>query len=264
MATNNQKPTTDDRRPTTDGRLPNKVEILGCNVDKIDMDETLQKIGDFIQSGNPHHIITLNAEIIYKAQSDPKLKTIINEADLVTPDGSGVVWASKYLNSPMPERVTGIDLTQNLAELASKKGWTLYLYGGAPSVAEVAAQNLQIKHPELKIAGTCHGYITEAEEQNLLKDITEKRPDILLVALGAPKQEFWIKKHQKTLQTSVCIGVGGSLDVIAGRVKRAPVFFQRAGLEWLYRLIKEPHRIGRMMALPKFAILVRLKGKGQK
>ena len=240
-----------------------KVDILGCNVDRIGMDQTLQKIAEFIQSRKPHHIITLNAEIIYKAQSDPRLKEIINEADIVTPDGSGVVWASKHLNAPVPERVTGIDLTLKLTELAPKKGWTFYFYGGAPSVAETAAQNLQKKYNGIKIVGTCHGYITEAEKQNLLEDIKQKQPDILLVALGAPGQEFWIKDHQKTLQVPVCIGVGGSLDVIAGRVKRAPLFLQKSGLEWLYRLLKEPHRIGRMTALPKFTVLVRLKGKKQ-
>jgi len=240
-----------------------KVDILGCNVDRLDMDETLQKIEGFIQSGKSNHIITLNAEIIYKAQSDPKLKEIINEADLVTPDGSGVVWASKYLNAPVPERVTGIDLTLKLVELASKKDWTFYFYGGAPSVAEAAAQSLQEKHKGLKIAGTCHGYINEAEKQNLLEDIREKKPDILLVALGAPGQEFWIKDHQEMIQVPVCIGVGGSFDVIAGRVQRAPEYLQKVGMEWFYRLIKEPHRIGRMMALPKFTMLVRLKGKKQ-
>jgi len=238
-----------------------KVDILGCHIDRLDMNETLQKIEEFIQSGKPNHIITLNAEIIYKAQSDPKLKEIINNADLVTPDGSGVVWASKYLNAPVPERVTGIDLTLKLAELAPKKGWTFYFYGGAPSVAETAAKNLQNKHKGLRVVGTCHGYITEAEKQNLLEDIRKKKPDVLLVALGAPGQEFWIKDHQKTIQVPVCIGVGGSLDVIAGKVKRAPIYIQKAGLEWLYRLIKEPHRIGRMAALPKFTISVRLKGK---
>lgn len=240
-----------------------KVDILGCNVDRLGMDETLQKIEGFVQSGKPNHIITLNAEIIYKAQSDPRLKEIINEADLVTPDGSGVVWASKYLNAPVPERVTGIDLTLKLMELASKKGWTFYFYGGAPSVAETAAQNLQKKHKGLKIVGISHGYISETEKQNLLEDIKEKKPDILLVALGAPGQEFWIKDHQKAIQVPVCIGVGGSFDVIAGKFKRAPEYLQKAGLEWLYRLIKEPHRIGRMAALPKFTLLVKLKGRKQ-
>ena len=240
-----------------------KVDILGCNVDRIGMDETLEKIEGFIQSGKPNHIITLNAEIIYKAQSDPKLREIINNADLVTPDGSGVVWASRHLNAPVPERVTGIDLTLKLAELASKKGWTFYFYGGAPSVAENAAKSLQKKHKGLKMVGTSHGYITEIEKQNLLEDIKKKQPDILLVALGAPGQEFWIKDHQKYIKVPVCIGVGGSLDVIAGKAKRAPMYLQKAGLEWLYRLIKEPHRIGRMTALPKFTMLVRLKGKRQ-
>lgn len=240
-----------------------KVDILGCKVDRIDMDGALQKIEEFIHSGKPHHIITLNAEIIHRAQSDPKLKQIINEADLVTPDGSGVVWAANYLGAPVPERVTGIDLTLKLTEVAAKKGWTFYYYGGAPTVAETAAENLQKKYTGLKVIGTCHGYISGLEKEELLKDIKKRKPDILLVALGAPMQEFWIKDHQKELQIPVYIGIGGSFDVISGKATRAPVFFQKAGLEWLYRLIKEPHRIGRMTALPKFSIQVRLKGKKQ-
>ncbi len=240
-----------------------KVDILGCNVDRIDMDGALQKIDEFIKSDKPHHIITLNAEIIYKAQSDPKLKSIINQAHLVTPDGAGVVWAAKYLKAPVPERVTGIDLTLKLAEIGAKKGYKFYFYGAAPGVAEEAAKNLQEKHKGLNIVGTCHGYIKSHEREKLLKDIQEKQPDILLVALGAPNQEFWIRDHLKKLQVPVCIGVGGSFDVISGRINRAPEFFQKAGLEWLYRLLKQPSRIGRMMALPKFAIQVRLKGRKQ-
>lgn len=227
------------------------------------MTQVLDKIEEFINSKEPHHIITLNAEIIYKAQSNLKLKKIINEAALVTPDGSGVVWAADYLNDPVPERVTGIDLVGKLAELAPRKNWKIYLYGGAPTIAELAADNLRQKHPGIQILGTCHGYIKEHEQEKLLTDIKTKRPDILLVALGAPRQEYWIKEHLQDLQIPVAIGVGGSLDVISGKVQRAPLFFQKTGLEWLYRLLKEPHRIGRMMALPKFTRLVRAEARSR-
>ncbi len=238
-----------------------QTNILGCYVDRVDMSGAMRKIETFIASGTPHHIITLNAEIIHKAQKDSKLKDIINQAHLVTPDGSGVVWAAEYLNSPVPERVTGIDLTLELARIGAAEGWSFYLYGAAPGVATATAEKLQEKYNDLKVIGTNHGFLSDTEKKAVIEDIKSKKPDILLVALGAPNQEYWISEHLKELQVPVCMGVGGSFDVISGKAKRAPKAFQKAGLEWFYRLIKEPHRMGRIMALPRFVIMVRLKGK---
>lgn len=233
-----------------------KVNILGTLVDKVTMEEALAKVEEYIAGKKPRHIITLNAEIIYRAQKEPRLKTVINQADLVTPDGAGVVWASQKLGHPLPERVTGIDLMLKIAQRANEKGWKLYLYGAAPGVAEQAAQNLKKNFKDLKIVGTKHGFISSDEMGDLIDHIQAQRPDVLFVALGAPRQEYWIREHLEELQVPVCMGVGGSFDVIAGRLKRAPKIFQELKLEWLYRLLQEPKRFKRMLALPKFVLKI--------
>ncbi|KKM10759.1 N-acetylmannosaminyltransferase [Clostridiales bacterium PH28_bin88] len=233
-----------------------KVSVLGTLVDPVDMQGTLEKVEEYIKEGTPHHIITLNAEIIYRAQHEPALKDIINSAHLVTPDGAGVVWAAGKLGTPVPERVTGIDLVQAILPTAAIKGWRIFLYGAAPGVAEEAARKMVEEYPGIQIAGTSHGYLDAQGQKGLLSSIQKTKPDILLVALGAPKQEYWIREHMDQLKVPVLIGIGGTLDVLAGKAKRAPEAFQRLKLEWLYRLLKEPRRAGRMLALPKFALLV--------
>lgn len=220
------------------------------------MDEAINRIQEFIQAGSLHQVITLNAEILYRATQDPALMSVIRQADLVTPDGAGILWAARKLGKPLPERVTGIDLMQAIAREAPKYGWRLFLYGGAPGVADQAARNLINAHPGINIVGTAHGYIPPEEQEALKERIRKSNPDILLVALGAPRQEFWIRDNLPSLGVPVAIGVGGSFDVISGNVKRAPLWMQKAHLEWLYRLIKEPWRYKRMMALPKFMALV--------
>lgn len=233
-----------------------KIEILGTLIDQVDMASALQKIETFIAEGIPHHVITLNAEIIYRAQFEPELRAIINRAALVTPDGAGVVWASRYLKKPVPERVTGIDLLQAIAARASTTGWRLFLLGGAPGVAEEAAANLKKRFTNLNIVGTHHGYWPPTEEEAIVALIRSARPDVLFVALGAPRQEYWISRHLSVLGVPVCMGVGGSFDVLAGRVKRAPKWMQQLQLEWLARLVQEPFRWRRMLALPKFMFQV--------
>lgn len=229
-----------------------RVNILGTYVDNVTMQEALEKVEKYILERKNRHIITLNAEIIYRAQHEAKLKELINRADLVTPDGAGVVWASRKLGTPLAERVTGIDLMQELVKKAAGKGWEIYLYGAAPGTAELAAANLKKKYEHLKIVGTKHGYLSSDEMPELLADIKARRPDIIFVALGAPRQEYWIAAHLDEINVPVAIGVGGSFDVLAGKVKRAPEIFRKMKLEWLYRLLKEPSRLGRMTALPKF------------
>jgi len=233
-----------------------KSKIMGALVDPVTLEEAVGKVEQFIASRKPHHVVTLNAEILYRAQRDPELMKVILGADLVTPDGAGIVWASKRLGSPVPQRVTGIDLMLALAERAGEKSWRLFLYGAAPGVAEEAAQKLKTMHPGIRIAGTSHGYLSSEEQKQLIEKIREVEPHILFVALGAPKQEFWINRNLEQLGVPVCMGVGGSFDVIAGKIKRAPIFMQRAGLEWLYRLVREPKRFKRMLALPAFAAAV--------
>jgi len=236
------------------------VKILGARVDQVDMVQALCQIQEYIElfhkDGRSHHVITLNAEIIYQAQSNEELLKIINSADLVTPDGSGVLWAAQKLGQPLKERVTGIDLMTHICRQAYHNKWRIYLLGGEPGVAAEAVEGMKDAFPSIDIAGSWHGYFGEQEEEAILADINTKQPDVLFVALGAPKQEFWIQKHSDYLKAGVMIGVGGSFDVMAGNVRRAPLLFQRMRLEWLWRLLTDPRRIKRMMALPKFMLLV--------
>ena len=238
-----------------------RVEILGTLVDRVGMNDAVDRVSRFIESGTPHHVITLNAEIIERAQNEPVLRDLINSADLVTPDGAGVVWASRYLGRPVPERVTGIDLLLELVKAAPRSGWRLFLLGAAPGVAEEAAARLQEQHPGLSIVGTHHGYFGEAENPSVGDKVRDAGADILFAALGAPKQEYWISSNLDNLGVSAAIGVGGSFDVIAGRVKRAPAWMRKLQLEWLGRLIMEPSRFRRMLALPRFVLRVMLRGR---
>ena len=240
-----------------------KANILGCQVDMVTAGDSLARIEELIRRGRPAHVITLNAEIIYQAQTNPQLRDIINGADLVTPDGIGVVWGGRQLGYDIKERVTGIDLLLSLCREAPAQAWTVYLLGSAPGVAEKAAQQLCLDFPDLQICGTHHGYFSEDDIPALINEITDLDPRILFVSLGAPKQEIWIKKYMEQLGRPICVGVGGSLDVIAGQKKRAPSWIIKLNLEWLYRLLAEPSRFQRQLVLPKFvALILRSKHKG--
>lgn len=232
-----------------------KVEILGARIDALNMEETENRVAELVCRGGGHQIITLNPEYLYRAQYEPRLLEVVNSADIVTPDGEGIVWASRVAGCPVPERVTGIDLMLRLARRAASGGWRIFLLGAAPGVADAAGKNLQEKFPGLMVAGTHHGYFKDDEEGEVLDKIFASRPHILFVALGAPRQELWIYRHLKRLNC-VAMGVGGSFDVISGNVRRAPLWVRRLKGEWLYRLIREPSRWRRMTALPKFAWLV--------
>jgi N-acetylglucosaminyldiphosphoundecaprenol N-acetyl-beta-D-mannosaminyltransferase len=232
------------------------LDILGCRVHRVDMPTTLEIINQFILERRPRHVITLNAEIIYTALQNPELQQVINQADLVTPDGAGVVWAARFLGCPLQERVTGIDLMVALSRMAAEEGWRVFLLGARPGVAGKAANNLETSFPGLQVVGTQHGYFAEYETDAILTAIREKQPDLLFVALGAPYQEFWIRRYLIDCKVPVAVGVGGSLDVLAGEVARAPEIFIRLNLEWLYRLFQEPKRWRRQLALPRFVFQV--------
>lgn len=238
-----------------------KANVLGCYIDVVDKNGSIDKVSEFIAKGTPSQIITLNAEIVYMAQNNPALKNVINEADLVTPDGIGIVWAARRLGWPIKERVTGIDMVYQICNEAQNHDWKVFLLGAAPQIAEQAAQKLLTIYPKLKIVGVRDGYFKDAEIESVCSQIKEAKPHILLVALGAPKQEFFIKRYKDELQVPVSIGIGGSLDVISGVKKRAPDIMIKLNLEWLYRLISEPSRIRRQMVLPKFVYTVLTKGK---
>lgn len=232
------------------GPSPAKVNVLGVAVDKLTLNEALQRVEAFLKEDRLHLIVTANPEIIMLARQDEQFAKILKQADLVTADGIGLLIGARILGETLPERVTGIDLSSGIFRLAREKGWSFYLLGAAPGVAEAAAAQLVDKYPGLKITGWNHGYFQDSEP--ILRDIEAKRPDILLVALGMGRQEKWVWEHGHRLPVKLAIGVGGSLDVYAGRVQRAPELFQRLGLEWLYRLVRQPSRLGRMLVLPVF------------
>ncbi|MGM9917644.1 WecB/TagA/CpsF family glycosyltransferase [Anaerotignum sp.] len=242
--------------------MSKKTHVLGVPFDAVTMEQAVAKAKKMLAEEGQHFICTPNPEIVMEAQKDKELMNILHEADMVIPDGIGVVWASKYSEIRLKERVAGYDLTQNLmAELAAT-GETFYFFGGAPGVASTAARMMMKKYPGLKVVGVHNGYFDEKEEKKIIQDIKTKSPSILLVGLGAPKQEKWIYDNIRLVGAKVAIGVGGSFDVMAGNVKRAPKIFQKLGLEWFYRLITQPTRWRRMMRLPKFALTV-LKTKGR-
>lgn len=238
-----------------------KINILGVHVDAIDMNEAVAKVKGFLENDGANAVFTPNSEIMMAAYRDEKFKDILNSAEMIIADGVGVVYASRILKRPLPERVAGFDLACRTLEEVSDGSKSVYFFGGKPGVCELAIENLKKKYPDLYVSGFSDGYFDDEKEKKIIEDIKEKKPDILFVCLGAPKQELWISKHKDELGAKVLLGVGGTLDVLAGTAKRAPVFFQKTGLEWLYRLLKQPKRIGRMLDLPKFGFTVLLKGK---
>jgi len=242
--------------------MGNKVNILGVYVDKVNIESAASSIMTFIaDSGEAKAVYTPNSEIIMHAYRNSDMRDILNDASLLTADGIGVVYASRLLNNPIAERCAGYDVACTLLEKMSEAGNKVYLFGSKPGVAEEAAERMQRKYPGLIISGCADGYFDSEKEKKIIEDINIKRPDVVFVCLGAPKQEKWIHAHRKELICKVCMGLGGSLDVFAQKVERAPEFYQKHGLEWLYRLMKEPKRFVRMLDLPKFAITVLLKGK---
>lgn len=233
------------------------AKILGVNVATFTMQESIEHILERIANNQKTFIITANAEIIMMAQENHEFYDIITRsADLVLPDGAGVVLAAKYLGYNMPERVAGYDLVQNLLPQAETKGLSIYFFGAAPGVAEAAAQNAVSRYPKLKIAGVRNGFFKPQDDKEIIKAINDSGADILLLALGVPKQEKFVVKYLSQLNPKVFVGVGGTFDVMAGNVKRAPEFWQKHHLEWLYRFAHQPQRFMRILALPKFVIRV--------
>lgn len=236
--------------------MDSKISILGILVDSLTMEEAVSRCDIFIHQGGSHLIATANAEMIMMAQQDKELASILANADLVVPDGAGVVWAARQQGYSMPERVAGFDLTQRLLLLSEEKGYKIFMFGGAPGIADHARITAQKLYPKLKVVGVRDGYFSGTEESDIIDEIHNAQPDILLVALGVPKQEKWIMRHKEMLSIPLSIGVGGTFDVMAGTVTRAPLWMQRANLEWFYRLVSQPNRALRMLALPRFALQV--------
>jgi len=247
------------------------VDILGFPVARLNMEQVIGKIAAVVQNRSSHpgktlHIITANAEILYRAHKEPESAKLLKEADLITPDGIGTVKASQWLGGPVPERVTGIDLLWRLTEIAADKGWSIYMLGAAEETVRAAAKVLQGKWPKLNLAGWHNGYYKQEERPAIIRGVLEAKPDILFVAMGFPGQDRFIREMIQTADPgmpAVSIGVGGAFDAVSGNVKRAPEWVRKLGIEWAYRFAQNPKRLNRAAALPKFVLAV-LKQKSYK
>lgn len=233
----------------------NCVNILGIDFSKLTLKETVNLIDNKISdsSNKTFHIITANPEIAVQIQEDEELKKISLDADLITPDGIGIVFASKLKGEPVPERVTGYDLLLKCLEMGNEKSWSFYILGSQEDVNRKAEEYIKSIHPNVKIAGRHNGYFSEKEEASIVDAIKNSSPDILIVALGSPLADKWIYKYKNELNAKVVFGVGGSLDVITGKVKSTPVIWKKLNLEWLHRRITQPSRKERQKKLKVFA-----------
>lgn len=241
------------------------IDILGVKIDRITSAYALKKAEQMVRSDGVSTIFTPNPEIVMAAYEDAGFREVLNSADMCTPDGIGVVYAAKMLGTPVPERVAGFDLVCGLLSNIRKTGEGVFLFGAKPGVAEAAAVKLLDEYVGLNIVGVHHGYFSDNETDDIVKQINESGAKLLLVCLGAPKQEKWIFENKSKLtNVSLCMGVGGALDVFAGVAKRAPELFIKFNIEWLYRFCKNPSRLGRFATLPKFVMTVRKDKKKNK
>ncbi len=231
-----------------------KIDVLGVGFDAVTLEEAVEIGFDMIQNRRGGYVVTPNPEIVMQTLEQPALADAVSGAGLVLPDGIGVVYGAKILGTPLKERVPGIEFAEGLMGKLAAVGGSVYLFGARPGVAERAATNLMLNHPGLRVVGTMDGYFTD--DSHIIADINRAKPDLLLVCLGVPKQELWMQQNAGSLQVGLMAGLGGSLDVFAGVVQRAPAVFRKLGLEWFYRLLKQPSRIGRMMKLPLFLVTV--------
>lgn len=233
-----------------------RVSILGIEIDHVTQHSALMKVKEFILSRSPHIVFTPNSLMILKAQTDHKLKQAMAKAHLLLPDGIGLLWAAEFYGTPLSRRVTGIDHLKDICRLSSLEGYTISLLGSTPEVVKEAALNLSKDYPGLNVVSSHHGYFGRKDEERIIAEIKQSSPDVLFVGLGPGRQEKWIAEHLELLGVPVCMGVGGSFDVIAGRLKRAPGWMMKHGLEWLYRLYCQPWRIKRILSLPRFVLAV--------
>ena len=236
-----------------------RIDVLGVGFDNVTMDEAVERGMELLRGDAAHYVVTPNPEIVEVCRENPEAKRVVNGAALVLPDGIGVIKGAAMLGTPLKERTPGIEFAERIVERMANEGYSLYLLGAKPGVAELAGQKLAEKYPGLKVAGTHDGYFRD--DAPVVEAIRESGADALFVCLGAPKQEFWMEKNGEATGAHLLCGLGGSLDVFAGTVERAPKFFCDHGLEWFYRLCKEPKRIGRMMKLPLFLVHVMMEKK---
>ncbi len=231
-----------------------RIGVKGVGFDPVTLREAAERCLAMTEESGGHYVVTPNPEIVWLARTMPELRTALNEADLVVPDGIGIIYAAKLLGKPLKERVPGFELTEALLAAAAERELPVYLLGAKPGVAERAWERLTKKYPGLRIVGCGDGYFKE--DGPVLDRIRESGARLILVCLGFPRQELWMSAHREDVGQALMLGVGGSMDVFAGDVKRAPEVWCRVGLEWLYRLLSQPSRIKRMIKLPLFMLSV--------
>jgi N-acetylglucosaminyldiphosphoundecaprenol N-acetyl-beta-D-mannosaminyltransferase len=238
--------------------MKNRLKILDIWVDPVTMDEALEMVKHFIERGDrPHTIFAANPEKNFSVPRDPLLYDAFRTADLLIPDGIGVVSAARLLHGARLSRVPGVELMHAICGISAGKGYRIFIYGAKEEVSRVAYERLQTLYPGVNLVGRANGYVQENEMPGLIERINETKAEILFLALGSPKQEKWLAEHKGSLKTvRVCQGIGGTLDTIAGTVKRAPAIWCRYNAEWLYRLLSDPKRIKRQKVLPLFVALV--------
>jgi len=224
---------------------PDRVDLMGCQIDNLSLEETLRRVEDFIASGRPHQHVVVNVDKLVKARDDEQLRRIINDCALVNADGMPVVWASWLLGQPLKERVAGVDLFEALMKRSAEKGWRVYLLGAREEVVLRVKEIFEGLYPALQIAGHRNGYWKPHEENEVVEKIVLARADILFVAISSPKKEQFLGAYQERMRIPFAMGVGGSFDVASGRLKRAPRWMRRCGLEWFFRFLQEPRRMFR-------------------
>lgn len=245
-------------------RPTRRVSILGVDFDAVTLAEACRLVEaavERVRAGEESpgmHVVTANPEIVMATRQDATFAAAVRRATWVLPDGVGVVWAARLLGAPVPERVPGIDLMEKLLSISARRGYRVFFLGAAEGVAEEAAANVRRRFPGIAVVGARHGYFSPKEEASVVAGVQRAAPDLLFVGLGAPRQELFIARHRRWWSVPVAVGVGGALDVLAGRVRRAPRWVQSLGLEWFYRFLQQPRRLPRLLALPRFTALVLL------
>jgi N-acetylglucosaminyldiphosphoundecaprenol N-acetyl-beta-D-mannosaminyltransferase len=237
--------------------VPNQARIGDLWLHRVGMGQVLDMFQGWVERREPHHVVTVNLQFLSIASRKRAFVDVVRNAGLAVADGVAILWISKLGRCPIPQHITGHDLIHACAAESAQRGYSIFLFGGAPGVAEQASARLQQLYPGVSIVGTCHGMASEEEDWHLVEVIRQARPDFLFVALGAPKQEFRIHRHLHQICYPVCGGIGGDLDVLAGRARRAPVWMQKSGLEWAYRLGKEPGRLWKRYLLQALPMAIR-------
>jgi N-acetylglucosaminyldiphosphoundecaprenol N-acetyl-beta-D-mannosaminyltransferase len=235
-----------------------RVSLFGCDIDPLTLDETVHEVERLIQAGEPVQHCVINAAKAVMLQDDGRLREIVARCRLVNADGQSVVWASRLLGKPLPERVTGIDLFHALLRLAAGKGYSVYFLGGRPETVAEAGRRADAQNPGLKVVGFHHGYFRDEDSEAVLTEVQLARPQILFVGMPSPRKEYWLAENLERLDVPFAMGVGGSFDVLAGRLARAPVWMQRIGLEWAVRMCQEPRKLWKryLVGNTRFAALV--------